>query len=367
MIGPPTLEILAELFIIPMRNKFRLLYDPSPAPSRDPGAGSLCPYRLLDPSGQEVVCCNQFLEAQCLRGLSLCSLRIYGYDLLNFARWSWRRRRKLSSLDEHALLDYVRFQLQSSPRPAASTVNHRLTVVRCLYRFHSGGNLPGGPQSVQSSYKTRSPLGYGRPGRRAATLRLKQPRRIILPLTPEQVARFWHSFRTFRDLSLIALMLLDGLRSAEVRRIQLHDVDLLAGQLRVCGKGRKERIVPLPSEALHALQCYLHIERPSTAYRQLFVSLKGPHRGQPLTEAGLRSLFRHHRRKSQVLVANPHRFRHTFGSDMVSAGVSLPALMHLMGHASIHTTMLYVELSPQEVWRQYQLAVNKRARLHSSI
>ena len=322
-----------------------------------------CPYRLLDPKRREVAWVGQFLDAQCTRGLSLCSLRIYGYDLLNFARWWLPQRRILSSLDQHALLDYVRFQLQNSPPPAASTVNHRLTVVRCLYRFHVGHDLPGGPRCVAGSYKTRSPLGYGKPHRRATALRLKQPRRVILPLNPEQVARFWQSFRTFRDLSFIALMLLDGLRSAEVRRIQLGDVDLLEGQLRVSGKGRKERIVPLPPEALHALQCYLHLERPSTAGHHLFVTLKGPHRGQHLTEAGLRSLFRHHRRKSQVLSANPHRFRHTFGSDMVAAGVSLPALMHLMGHSSIHTTMLYVELSPQEVWRQYQLAVHQRASL----
>ncbi len=61
-----------------------------------------------------------------------------------------------------------------------------------------------------------------------------------------------------------------------------------------------------------------------------------------MTSAGLRSLFRHHRRKSRVPLANPHRLRHTFGSDMVSAGISLPALMHLMGHSHIETTMLYV-------------------------
>jgi site-specific recombinase XerD len=325
------------------------------------------PYRLVDPAGQEVVWVNQFLDAQWIRDLSLCSLRIYGYDLLNFARWWLRRRRKFCNLDQHLLLDYVRFQLSKPPRPAASTVNHRLTVVHCLYRFHFNRDLPTAPQCVHSSYKIRSPLGFGKSYRRTAPLRLKQPRRVILPLTPEQVASFWQSFRTFRDLTLIALMLLDGLRSAEVRRIQLQDVDLLSSQLRVRGKGRKERIVPLPPDALRALQCYLHLERPSTTSTHLFLALKGPHRGQPLTEAALRSLFRHHRRKSQVPVANPHRFRHTFGSDMVAAGVSLPALMHLMGHASIHTTMLYVELSPQEVWRQYQLAVQKRAPLPPSM
>ena len=60
--------------------------------------------------------------------------------------------------------------------------------------------------------------------------------------------------------------------------------------------------------------------------------------------------------------ANAHRLRHTFGADMVRAGVSLPALMQLMGHAHIHTTMRYVQLSPQDVWREYARAVQDRAR-----
>jgi site-specific recombinase XerD len=95
----------------------------------------------------------------------------------------------------------------------------------------------------------------------------------------------------------------------------------------------------------------------------LFVSLKGHQRGRPMTAAGLRSLFRHHRLQSRVPQANPHRLRHTFGSDMVRAGMSLPALMHLMGHADIHTTMLYVQLAPEDVWREYARAVQQHVRL----
>jgi site-specific recombinase XerD len=60
-----------------------------------------------------------------------------------------------------------------------------------------------------------------------------------------------------------------------------------------------------------------------------------------MTTAGLRSLFRHHRCTTGVRRANPHRFRHTFASDMITAGVSLPALMQLMGHADIQTTLVY--------------------------
>lgn len=83
-----------------------------------------------------------------------------------------------------------------------------------------------------------------------------------------------------------------------------------------------------------------------------------------MTPAGLRSLFRHHRCQSKIVQANPHRFRHTFGADMVRAGISLPALMRLMGHSHIHTTMLYVQLSPQDVWNQFHRALENRARLH---
>jgi site-specific recombinase XerD len=57
--------------------------------------------------------------------------------------------------------------------------------------------------------------------------------------------------------------------------------------------------------------------------------------------------------------------RHTFGADMVRAGISLPALQHLMGHSQIHTTMLYVQLAPQDVWREYARAVANRAHLTS--
>jgi len=54
--------------------------------------------------------------------------------------------------------------------------------------------------------------------------------------------------------------------------------------------------------------------------------------------------------------------RHTFGTDMVRAGMSLPALMHLMGHADIQTTMLYVQIAPEDVWREYSRAVAQRVR-----
>ena len=327
---------------------------------------SASPYRLLDEQG-EIGWANSFLDAQRIRQLSVRSLRAYAYDLLHFARW-WSQypAQPLSEITESTLLDYVRYQLDQEPKPTPQTVNHRLVVLHCLYRFHIGAEIPSGKSHFQRTYTKRSPLGYGRPRRAVALgLRLKQPRRIIVPLSAEQVARFWRSFHAFRDLAIVGLMLLDGLRSCEVLSLQLEDLQLADAQMRVLGKGNKARVLPLPQEIIEVLQNYLRLERPLTNSPALFVCLKGRQRGQSMTPAGLRSLFRNHRVRCQLPHANPHRLRHTFGADMVRAGISLPALQHLMGHSQVHTTMLYVLLAPQDVWREYARAVEKRTHLSS--
>src|SRR5579862_5270874 len=107
---------------------------------------SACPYRLLDGQGREIDWANSFLDAQHLRRFSLRSLRAYAYDLLHFARWS---QHPLSELTETTLRDYVRYQLDQQPPPKPRTVNHRLTVLHCLYRFHQGCEIPSGSSRFQ--------------------------------------------------------------------------------------------------------------------------------------------------------------------------------------------------------------------------
>jgi integrase len=205
-------------------------------------------------------------------------------------------------------------------------------------------------------------MGLGRPRLSFSRLRVKSPKRSIVPLSVDEVARFWASFRTARDLAIVGLMLLQGLRSAEVLTLNRDDILLSESQLRVRGKGNKLRFLPLAPETTQLLDHYLRLERPNPCTDALFVSLKGSSRGARMTAAGLRSLFRYHRQTTGIRLANPHRFRHTFGSDMVRAGVSLPALMQLMGHSDIQTTLLYVQVTPQEVFLQYARAVAQHIR-----
>jgi site-specific recombinase XerD len=339
--------------------KFSVVYQPSVR-------GSASPYRLVDEQGREVAWANDFLDFKHLVQRSPRSLRAYAFGLLHFARWTQSAApqqlpRQLVALNESILRDYLRFQLEQQPAPAAQTINYRLDLLRGLYRFHFAAEIPG-EERFQRYYTTRSPLGYGRPGRAVARgLRLREPKTVMLPLTSDQVAQFWESFHTFRDLALVGLLLHDGLRSGEALALQLADVRLSEAQILVRGKGNKQRLLPLPQDIGEVLQKYLRWERPPTKSPALFVCLKGRSRGTALSHAGLRSLFRYHRRTSEVRQANPHRFRHTFGADMVRAGISLPALQQLMGHSQIRTTMLYVQLAPEDVWREYRNAIEKRS------
>jgi site-specific recombinase XerD len=333
----------------------KVLFQTSPSQSESP-------YRLLDDLGHGLDWANDFLDAQHMRGLSPCSLRAYAYDLLNLAKWFSAASVKLSDLSQARLLDYIRFQLNRERQPAAQTINHRVSVAYCLYRFHHGCDIPHQTITPESGNSRPSPFGWGRTRRVLQRLRVKIPRHLVIPLTAAEVGAFWGSLRTFRDLSLVALMLFNGLRSRETLSLKLDDLRLGQSEMLVHGKGNRERLLPLDPQTIKVIDSYLRLERPESGSPFLFLVLKGPNRGYPLTPAGLRTIFRHHRRVSTISKANPHRFRHTFGADMVRAGISLPALMRLMGHSHIHTTMLYVQLSPQDVWREFLRAVENRNR-----
>lgn len=239
-----------------MTIKLRLVYRLS-APA------GISPYRLVDDQDREIRWVNDFLDAQHVHNFPPRSVRSYGYDLLNFVRWWYSLRApSLSRLNESCLRDYIRHQLESLPKPTPQTINHRLTVVLGLYRFRYGRDLPHGRGSAGSNkaYNVFRTFGYGRPGQVVGSLRLRQSRRVIVPLSSEEVSRFWSSFRTYRDLSMTALMLFNGLRSREVIGLRLEELHFSESQFRVVGKGNKERVLPLSEDTIEILERYLRIE-----------------------------------------------------------------------------------------------------------
>jgi len=324
------------------------------------------PFRVIEETGREVAWVNRFLDQERVRSVSDATLRSYAHDLLHFVRW-WVGVNRTDAvtekaLTENALLDYIRFQTNQHPRPAATSINHRVAIAERALRREFPQTQPPFAPGFQYGYRQPSLLGCGRPRPALSRMRVRTPKRAVVPLSVDEVARFWSSFHTSRDLAIVGLMLFDGLRSCEVIALDYEDVLLAESQMRVRGKGNKLRWLPLAPEIIQLLDHYLRLERPADCGLPLFVGLKGRARGRRMTPAGLRSLFRHHRRTTGVTKANPHRFRHTFATDMIRAGISVPALMQLLGHAQIQTTMVYVQLTSQDVYQQYARAVAKHIR-----
>jgi len=327
-------------------------------------------FRLVSHRGSVLKDADRFLRALETRGLSPCTVRAYAFDLLILYRWLNSRKakeaRSVEALLQSDLVAFIRFQQETNANP--TSINRRLVVAELFYRFVTGESIGVGCErgvSLPSPYykgpgkdrelglqKIKAPL--------HRVLRVKTARRLVEPLTAEQARLLIGSFTKYRDIAIAYLMLLCGLRSREVLAIAVNDVDFDEQRIRITGKGGNERVLPLPALLLKYLHDYLRLERPTFCRaRALFTVLKGKRRGCAMTTDGLRSLFRYRRRDEKIENANPHRLRHTFGTDMARAGVRLHILQKMMGHEDSKTTLIYINLSMADIAAEFQRAAKE--------
>lgn len=340
---------------------------------------------LGEKSAADLELLNDYLAYLADRRYSSATVRAYAFDLLHFARWLADEGVRVESVDTETMLRYMAasrtarlpgqdervISLRSGRALgfAPATINRRLAAISGLFGFRSMRDpyapnpVPKGPAARRAAQGERSGLlGHlARPQPRSK-LRVREPRRLPRGLNRTETQGLVSSFRTERDRAIAGLMLFSGLRSAEVLGLHIADVDIGRGWLRVIGKGDKERRVPLDPDVAALIQSYLLAERPETDSRTLFVASKGPHRGQPLSPAGLRQVFRYHRKLSGVPAGHPHALRHTFGTTLAEAGVDLAVLRALMGHEHVDSSVVYIHLAPAHLRAAYDAA---RARQRS--
>jgi site-specific recombinase XerD len=333
------------------------------------------------PEAGRFVLVNEYLDHLLDRNYSPQTVRAYGFDLLAFCRWLVGEGIALQAVDTGVLLRFLAAcrQARLPGRPAQNvvsirdgrrldgyapaTINRRLAAITGLFAFREVRDsaavspVPKGREARWVAAGERNGLlaHLVRPKRRSA-LRLRQPRPLPRALDRAETTRLLGSLRTWRDRAIAGLMLFCGLRSCEVLGLNVADVDVGGRWLRVMGKGAKERRVPLDVDVAGVIQTYLLVERPATASARLFVVAKGPSRGQPLTPAGLRRVFRYHRDRAAVPDGRPHALRHTFGTALAEAGVDLAVMQALLGHAHVDTTARYVHLAPTHVRAEFDAA-----------
>jgi integrase/recombinase XerD len=238
---------------------------------------------------------------------------------------------------------------------AARTIARRLSSVAGLFEYL----LARGDASVASNPVPRG-LASRRPGRRGrGGVRLvRTPRTLPRVLSPAEVDALLSALRTHRDRAMVLAMLLGGLRRCEVLGLRLCDVNV--GERRVhitCGKGGRQRIVPVSGRFFAALGEYLELERPADTSTELcFVVLKGRRRGLSLSAAGLDEVLDGARARAGLERCTCHQLRHTCLTRLREQGMALEAVQAQAGHASIESTRICLHLANDWLEREYLAA-----------
>jgi site-specific recombinase XerD len=344
---------------------------------------------LAGPASASFVLVDEYLAYLSDRNYSPRTVRAYGFDLLAFCRWLVSENVALEAVTTDVLLRFlhacrearvpgrpgpnvIRLSGGRADRYTATTINRRLAAISGLFAMRAmrdptaGDPVPKGRAARRLVAGERNGLlaHTARRPKYRSLLRLREPRRLPRPLTQSQAADLLASFHTWRDRAIAGLMLYCGLRSCEVLALTVADVDIGGRWLQVMGKGNRERRVPLDADVASVIQVYLLAERPETSSPNVFIAAKGPSRGQPLTAAGLRTIFRYHRGVSGIGGGHPHALRHTFGTALAEAGVDLAVMQALLGHAHVDTSARYIHLAPTHVKAEYD-AAQERIRAQS--
>jgi len=272
-----------------------------------------------------------------VRNLSPNTVRAYGTDLHGYCAWTRREGIEPLAVSHRELRSY----LADFSRAGYSTrtTNRHLSAIRDLYRWlASEGVTEVDPADALASPKVAKSL--------PATMTDDDVRALL--------ATCDNSVPGIRDRAFLELLYACGARISEISGLDLGSVDMRCGQVRLFGKGSKERIVPLYDMALDWIRRYLDESRPilvaaqrrGRPTRALFLST----RGARMTADALRTRFEEHVSLAGLDPSlTPHAMRHTFATELLSGGADLRTVQELLGHESLSTTQIYTHLSVERL------------------
>ncbi|HEY3524489.1 MAG TPA: tyrosine recombinase [Candidatus Limnocylindrales bacterium] len=307
---------------------------------------------------------DRFLEALAARNASPHTRRAYETAVRNYLDWLEGRDVDWRTPARPMLRAYLAVLGEGRAR---TSVAQRLAAIRAFHRWAA-----------------RDGIGQGNPWSSIATPRL--PRRLPKVLEVEQVERLLAAVDgelaaaesrpdggvaaalAVRDRAIVETAYAAGLRISELADARLPDLDLRRGELRVTGKGNKERIGLLGRPAREALGEYLADARPVLLGRAAGSEREPPvqvflnHRGGPLGVRGVRLRLDGLRRRAGLPEGiTPHTLRHSFATHLLDGGADLRTVQELLGHESLATTQVYTHVSPTRLRAAYA-AAHPRAR-----
>jgi integrase/recombinase XerC len=289
----------------------------------------------------------QYLEAE--KNASPYTVRNYRDDLLDFLYFL--KKQKIDPLDEnkvdrHVLRDYLSELV--SRRIVKTSIARKLSAIRSFYRYLvREEKIPKNPIEQVSSPKLDKRL--------PSFLTIEEVERLLS--APDLSTPLGQ-----RDRALLELLYASGLRVSELAGLTLEQVDLESNEIRVLGKGSKERVVLMGQPAAAALKSYLKEGRTKLIGKKRSQALFLSRSGQRLPARDVQKLLERYAKKAGIgRRVHPHMLRHTFATHMLDGGADLRVVQELLGHARLTSTQIYTHVTKRQARKVY-LAAHPLAR-----
>lgn len=275
----------------------------------------------------------QFLEGE--KNASPHTILNYSRDLEEFLGFLKQKSVTLPQVDRLVLRSYLSFLRERNL--ARPSINRQISTLKTFFRFLTReGLISQNPTTILSL--------------------LKAEKRLPVFMSEEEVSNLIESLYSrdalgLRDRAILEVLYSGGARVSELVGINLEDLDLLGGVIKVMGKGKKKRLILIGKKASEALEAYLE-KRPELFRRKrsdiaqekeaLFLDRWG---GRLRSRSIERLINKYVARASLKIKISPHVFRHTFATHLLNAGADLKSVQELLGHASLATTQIYTHVT----------------------
>lgn len=288
------------------------------------------------------------------RGLSPNTVSAYRRDLARYEEFLAKKGIRDAARSTDAVVaafvaQVSRSKTKTDGKPfRASTVARALASVRALHVFLLREGESGDDPA-------------------AGVVRPKVPRNLPRPLSVDEVDRLLAAPQgdapaSLRDRAALEILYGSGVRISELIGLDVDDVDLEDGSIRVLGKGGKERVVPMGTYARKAVEAYRTRARPALASKRSRSALFLNQRGGRLSRQGCAMILRAHVTRAGIKKrVTPHTLRHSFATHLLEGGADVRVVQELLGHASVATTQIYTLVTQQHL-REVYFTSHPRAR-----
>jgi site-specific recombinase XerD len=291
------------------------------------------------------------------RGASIYTQRSYRQGLLEFHSWIWKERHSAPAWDKLQRDDF-RSYLRSLGRQnvGRAAIQLRFSSLRTFYKFLiRQGRLTVSPIKNLSLPQVGRRLPKFLTAKQVEDL-LGAPLKLLPPMSAENQKHAKAVILRRRDVAILEVIYSCGLRINELCGLQAQDIDWHERLVRVRGKGKKERMIPIGEPALEAIKNYWHrlAQMPSGQSPAFLASSR---RSRPVSARDLQV-----RLKKYLAVAGldprltPHKLRHSYATHLLDAGADLRSVQELLGHAQLASTQVYTHLTTERLKRAYEQA-----------